>query len=138
MPIILDLKTNYIKRCVGIPGDEIKIENTAVFINNERLIDPPEMQFKYYLVTNEQINPRVFKKYDITDIIPGNGYYIVDTSPEVADKLKTLPFIREVTPYLREKDDAEMRIYPDGSKYPWNTDFYGPLKIPMEGVDSYN
>ncbi len=34
---------------------------------------------------------------------------------------------------MREKNEAEPRIYPNSSVYPWNTDFYGPINVPAKG-----
>src|SRR5688572_21976927 len=41
----VDLKTNYIKRCVGIPGDVLEIKNREVYANGKALNKPPQMQF---------------------------------------------------------------------------------------------
>ncbi|MCD4812556.1 signal peptidase I [bacterium] len=35
-----DLKTPYIKRCIGVPGDTIAIENKTVFVNGIALREP--------------------------------------------------------------------------------------------------
>lgn len=34
----IDKKSNYVKRCVGIPGDSLEIKNGYVFINGEQLV----------------------------------------------------------------------------------------------------
>jgi signal peptidase I len=44
-----DLKTNYIKRCVGLPGDNIEVRDLQVFINGEAIENPPQMQFSYLI-----------------------------------------------------------------------------------------
>ena len=36
----IDKKTNYVKRCVGIPGDSLQIKDGIVFINGKELILP--------------------------------------------------------------------------------------------------
>jgi len=130
----IDLKTNYIKRCIGTPGDTVQVIDKQVFVNGEKLVNPEKMEYKYFLLTNEIINDRVFEKYDITDINRGQGFYLVDTSPETAKELAELPFINEVRPFERKEGEPDPGIYPDASKYPWNADFYGPLWIPAKGV----
>ncbi|WP_317168207.1 signal peptidase I [Pontibacter pamirensis] len=42
-----DLKTYYIKRCVGVAGDSIAIQNTQVYINGKALENSEERQFSY-------------------------------------------------------------------------------------------
>ncbi len=127
----VDLKTNYIKRCVATPGDILKITETQVMVNDQPLDNPPKMQFKYYLLTEERINERVFERYDVTDYRQWQGYYTVDTTPEVASELEALPFIREVR--LMTTESAEQGIYPDFQAFPWNRDAYGPIQIPGKG-----
>jgi signal peptidase I len=129
----VDLKTNYIKRCVAIPGDVVEVRNMELFINGEPAYQPSGMQFKYLVQTNETINDRVFKKYDISEKYKVNGGYLIFTTPETAIELEQENFIRAVEVLTAEQGDAELRIYPDATKYPWNVDFYGPLEIPGEG-----
>ena len=45
----VDKKSNYVKRCVGVPGDKIEIVNGELFVNNNKLILPnrSKVQFSY-------------------------------------------------------------------------------------------
>lgn len=132
----IDLKTNYIKRCVGVPGDVLTVENTQVHINGEVFENPPEMQFRYFIFTKERINERIFKQNKISDYdrdLRGNGYYAFIT-PEDAEILRAMPFIDDVRILQRNEDDVEPRIFPDARVYPWNADFFGPLEIPGENT----
>lgn len=36
----IDISQNYIKRCMGVPGDRIKIVDKAVYLNNRKLEEP--------------------------------------------------------------------------------------------------
>ena len=47
----VDKRENYIKRCVGVPGDRLKIINSVLFINNKPAFIP-ENQNLQYIVTN--------------------------------------------------------------------------------------
>lgn len=44
----LDKKENYIKRCVGIPGDSLQIVDGVVYHNGEREAFVPKRQYIYY------------------------------------------------------------------------------------------
>lgn len=129
-----DLRTHYIKRCVGLPGDTITITDSQVYINGKAIDNPEGMQFQYYITTKNVINDRVFKEHEIREyrIIPNLGYYVM-TTPETAEKLKALPFIDNVQMGQEEEGKAEPRIFPDGGRFAWNKDFYGPLYIPKKG-----
>lgn len=43
----IDKKTNYVKRCVGIPGDSLQIKNGVVFINGKQLAFPERAKPQY-------------------------------------------------------------------------------------------
>ena len=53
----IDKKENYIKRCIGLPGDKIEIINGDLFIN-DKLEDFKEgmNQMKYFVRTRQNIN----------------------------------------------------------------------------------
>lgn len=129
----IDLKTNYIKRCVGTPGDNIQVINTQVYINGDPIENPPEMQFRYYLITNEFLNERVFRQYNISEYSRVQGGYIIMTTPDTAGILKNLAFISDVRIMSMPKDEVNPRIFPDATKFPWNEDFFGPVHIPAKG-----
>ena len=89
----VDLKTNYIKRCVAVAGDVIEVKDMQVYINNEPMDNPERMQFRYFVETPETINQRVFEKYDISEKYKVNGGYMVFTSPNTANELNSLQFM---------------------------------------------
>lgn len=146
----VDLKTNYIKRCVAIPGDTLRIIDRQVTINGKPSPNPPLMQYSYIVIANNEINERVLNKYKIYEddyqIVgrPGDGVvYQMYITQDLADELKKLNFIREVkiATYngtdgfgTRTEKNVESNIFPDARVFPWNGDFFGPLVIPAEGM----
>jgi signal peptidase I len=129
-----DLKTNYIKRAVGIPGDKIEVRDLQVYINNKPLENPPKMQYRYFLVTENTINDRIFRKYDISEYQSIQGGYVVLTTPETAKVLKELDFVKEMILTKRNPNEGDPRVFPNSSKFDWNEDFFGPLTVPKEGM----
>ena len=55
------------------------------------------------------------------------------TTPGTAENMKKLDFVQDVIMLNMGKDQVNPRIYPDASIFPWNEDFYGPLKVPGKG-----
>lgn len=136
-----DLKTNYIKRCIGIAGDSLLIRNKQVFINGKPAENPENMQTSYFLQTEGEVSDRVFYRYDITDFgyVPsqsGEGY-VVQLQPGTAEKLKGLDFIRK-TEELSDNNSHKYihsahSVFPSNPNYGWTQDNFGPLYIPREG-----
>ena len=131
----VDLKTNYIKRCVGLPGDTLEVRDGQVYVNRKALVNPPDMQFRYYVMTNEVLNDRIFKKNNITEVDRVHGGYFVMTNQKTADELKSYSFISDVKQMKMTRDQVRQDIYPQSPRFPWNEDFFGPLVIPSKGME---
>ncbi|NJN25423.1 MAG: signal peptidase I [Cyclobacteriaceae bacterium] len=131
----VDLKTNYIKRCVGTPGDSLKVVDTQVYINGVALENPEKMEFRHNIVTNQEIKDRVFNGYDITDYERTNYGYLAHMTPETAGEFEKLPFVEHVEILKMGADQVNPRVYPKNTQlFQWNEDFYGPIWIPKEGA----
>ncbi|MBL7856412.1 MAG: signal peptidase I [Cyclobacteriaceae bacterium] len=149
----VDLKTNYIKRCMGVPGDVLEIKNQQVYANGVATGVPPEMQFSYILTASSQINERNFDKlelgeedYQLTNRLPdGKVIYRLYITKEKYDALlKNKPaYIESVEPETRaDRND----VFPYSSYYDyqggtalnnnmrWSIDDFGPVWIPKEGA----
>jgi signal peptidase I len=137
----VDLKMNYIKRCVGTPGDKIEIRNRQVYYNGTALENHELMQFKYRVVAGDQINERIFEKYSLS---PEEDYffegldnnnqaiYAMHLTNETAAELKALPYIKSVD--IIPLDGDASRTFPSYPKLNWTGDNYGPLTIPSKGM----
>jgi signal peptidase I len=47
----VDRRENYVKRCVGMPGDTIEVRDNALFIDGKQQQDPKNMQLNYFVET---------------------------------------------------------------------------------------
>lgn len=134
----VDLKTNYIKRCIGISGDVLEIKDKEVFINNKVLESPEKMQTNFLISTKNgvKINERVFNTYNInlSEVREINsGVYSIHTSYETVEKLKKLNFVNEIVEVKYERGVESNRIFPIAEGYDWSLDNFGPIKIPQAG-----
>ncbi len=138
----VDLKTNYIKRCVAVSGDVLEVKNREVLVNGQPIPDPPGMQYSYLVSAKDEINQRNLSNLglDPDDYTfmgrpdESRAVYQMFLSKEKAMELKTIPYITAVEDDYRTHDGTDLRIYP-GSKYsPWNGDNYGPITIPKKGM----
>jgi signal peptidase I len=133
----IDKKENYIKRCIGIPGDSLQIKNSVVYINGKEMETPLHSEFPYQVKTDGSgFNKNTLDKMDIHEGGPTSdqGDFIFNLTKEGADKLKSLSNVRAVQPDINPEGNYEESIFPYESRYPWNIDNFGPLWIPKKGV----
>ena len=128
-----DLKTNYIKRCIGTPGDVVQVIDRQVYVNDAVYPDPPGVQYRYFIQTDQTINERIFEKFGVWEHNDTPDGSIVLCTPETAAAFEELPFVKSVKAAGATKDQVAPRIYPDAKVFAWNADFYGPLQVPAEG-----
>ncbi len=137
----VDLRTNYIKRCIGIPGDVIESRETNIYVNSKLFPNPEFMQKWYTLESTESINPKLFAKLGITDRSStsenGKIYYNITATEGAIKSLKDLDFIKNVYPDIIKPDDSltYFKSFPYDSKlFNWNRDNFGPLTVPRKGM----
>jgi len=146
-PHPVDLRSNYIKRCVAQPGDKLEVRNGQVYINGKAEINAIRMQGEYFVSTGNAVNElNVFKKNGITDYsqftetfndtVPGNDEfgYVVKMTADLALKLKEYDFVKRIEPVLMPKDMKEPQLFPASDQLQWNKDIYGPIVIPAKGM----
>ena len=145
----VDLKTNYIKRCVAIAGDTLHIRNRQVLDNSKALTNPPEMQYNYIVNSKTLISERNLMHFevgqeDINGITTQNDHveYNLSLSQSKVDKIKAEKLAYIISIELDEKNNSKGNVLPyyrnpvafDQSFNQWSIDDFGPLWIPKEGV----
>lgn len=58
----VDKRENYIKRCVGIPGDKLEVVDSKLIVNGDKISEFPNQNLKYYLYTNKQLDVTFMEK----------------------------------------------------------------------------
>ncbi len=130
----IDLKTYFIKRCIGLPGDSIEIDNSIIQVNGNKLVSTEGLQFRYNLSTNIVLDQDFFDKYKISEYYSVEDDYQVFTTEKTASKLRKIEGIYNVKKIIDEKDNPSVVIY----GYPetnWNADNFGPLIVPKKGMN---
>lgn len=133
----IDKKSNYVKRCTGIAGDEIQIIEGILHVNGKVLELPerakPQFSYKVAVDGKTSINfEYLLKELNITD----PAYQIAQDTvvfralpDENVARLKNVPGIKSVTRIISH--DTEKAIFPHNQN--WNVDNLGPIYIPEVG-----
>ena len=125
----VDKRENYIKRCVALPGDSIRIVDSELFVNGQPQQNIPEKQYCYTVRTSSPLTQYTFEKLGITEGSgSGNHYFLPLTDSDVEQLLK-MDNVLSVTRYT-----AEDEAFPHDARYPWTADNFGPLWIPQKGA----
>lgn len=132
----IDKESNYVKRCVGIPGDSLEIKNGYIYINGKQTVlpDRAKPQYFYKVVTDgQQLNAGFLNRYNITEGSFQGDFYILNLTDENAQRIKNNPLIKSVTKQIVPKGTFDSSVFPHSKYYDWSIDNYGPIYIPEAG-----
>ena len=65
----IDKKSNYVKRCVGVPGDSLAVINGYVHINGQQTVLPDRAmpQYDYMAYSKKGVSSKLLKELGVTD-----------------------------------------------------------------------
>ena len=134
----VDKRENFIKRCVGIPGDTLEVIHNQVFVNGSQQIIIPKIQYNYRVVTNgTKINSKILERLNVSNNdlqrAFNNGVYRLPLYDESAEELRKLPNVHEVVKEEIQAGFWDGSTFPFSDDYKWNRDNYGPIWIPVKG-----
>ena len=144
----VDRRENYVKRCVGTPGDSLKIVNNTIFTkmrveslelseaeSNEWKVEPfrEGVQLNYYVQTDGHIFGA--KYLDKLGISLADRIQIDATTwhfPLTQAMKEELEKNNHVLAMIVEPQERGGHVYPLGHNE-WTRDSYGPIYIPRKG-----
>ncbi|MCB9183749.1 MAG: signal peptidase I [Flavobacteriales bacterium] len=143
----VDKRENYIKRCIAVPGDSLRIEHGQVFVNGQAQPLASTGQYSHEFVLTQPFNPdRLKQMLDISasdlyqaQLQDGRFLAVIPCSPEVAEKLSKFESVvsmqRQDHPLGFYTDERYHHpIFPNTAGYDWTEDNFGPLWIPKKGA----
>jgi signal peptidase I len=131
----IDKRSNYVKRCVAIPGDSLEIKNGYIYINGERTVLPDRAKPQYYyrVVTNARLSEPTLDRYDVTEGRAFTDHYILNMTEANAARLSNNPVVTSISKEETPAGNYSRAIFPHDPRYPWSIDNYGPIYIPEQG-----
>jgi signal peptidase I len=131
----IDQRTYFVKRCIALPGDTLKVNNKDIFINNKSIPLPIEAGFQYKVETDgSNISDSILKQFNITEGGPISepDSWILTLTPQMAEELETMKFIKKIS-LIAHPFSAHDLIFPYDKNYKWSIDDFGPLVAPKAG-----
>ena len=128
-----DRRENYVKRCVGLPGQTLQIKNRIVYLDGKPNKEPDNVQYTYYIKLKEMIPEDLIKELGISqeDLVQLNQQGCMPLTQMAYKKLKAR---KDIVASIRINNDRIVGdIYPLNARYGWTRDNYGPVWIPQKG-----
>lgn len=138
----MDKTDNYIKRCVGVPGDLLEVKSGVLYINGQPGFQSPSSQTEYLVQTDgspinsefllTELGIDIDNPKDQVRFTSGQtDVFVINMTPAEAVKVKTLSNVKSVALY---SDNMVGQTFPNNEVlYPWTIDNFGPLRIPKKG-----
>ena len=129
-----DRRENYVKRCVGMPGQTLQIKNRIVYLDGKPNKEPDNVQYTYYVKLKDDLPDWLMQQLGISmeDLtsLNMNGYMpLTRHAAAVLSKRKDL-----VASISLNQDPVSDDLYPKNAYTGWTRDNYGPVWIPRKGA----
>ena len=135
----VDMREIYIKRCVGIAGDNIAVKDGVLYVNGKAADEPKYMSMLYYIKQhpNAQLSKEQAEELQLEGAqheMPYADYPALTLTKHAVKVLLDKHIADSIIPILYT--DANMfgtMLYPIGYHFGWTPDNYGPIHIPAKG-----
>ncbi len=133
----VDRKTHYIKRAVGMPGDDLAVHDKVLHVNGDPVPLKEGMQQEWIVYKQEKVVLPVARLRAIgvsdweTNAGSPNRVEMLMTS-DAAQQVESWPYVERVEPLIAPGDGRYSQdMYPAGRGY--TPDNYGPIHVPARG-----
>ena len=127
-----DRRENYVKRCVGLPGQTLQIKDCIIYLDGKANKEPDNVQYTYHVKLKERLDDDIMKELGITmeDLMSLNTLGYMPLTNHAKKELEAKGYTESITPNI---DADEWDIYPLNGNLHWTRDNYGPVWIPKKG-----
>ena len=128
-----DRRENYVKRCVGLPGQTLEIRNRMVYLDGKQNKEPDNVQYTYRMKRLANLPDELMRDLGISneDLMSLNQYGYMPLTQHAVDVLGARKDLVKNIELVTEANDKE--TYPLNGNMHWTRDNYGPVWIPKKG-----
>ena len=132
-----DRRENYVKRCVGLPGQTLQIKEKIVYLDGKPNKEPDNVQYTYFVKFKQTLPEALMVDLGITYEDVNNVCvrgYVVPMTHRAATELAKRTDIVEYVEMVTDEDNMDQgKTYPVSANTGWTRDNYGPVWIPAKG-----
>ena len=127
-----DRRENYVKRCVGLPGQTLQIKDHIIYLDGKANKEPDNVQYTYHLKLKQRLPDELMKELGITmeDMMSLNTLGYMPLTKQAVAELKNQGYAESIE---LNTEAEEWDIYPLNGNMHWTRDNYGPVWIPKKG-----
>jgi len=127
-----DRRENYVKRCVGLPGQTLQIKDHIIYLDGKANKEPDNVQYTYHLKLKQRLSDELMKELGITmeDMMSLNTLGYMPLTKQAVAELKNQGYAESIE---LNTEAEEWDIYPLNGNMHWTRDNYGPVWIPKKG-----
>jgi signal peptidase I len=131
----IDLKQEYVKRCIALAGDTMGILNGQVYVNHEKVVESENLFYNYTVIASQALDTMDLQHIglSIEQVAEDGLQYNFTMSEQQASALMKVKNVKSVGINFLKEDFYNSSVYPNSSFIKWNLDFFGPLYIPKKG-----
>lgn len=133
----VDHRENYVKRCIGLPGDVLMIRNREVYLNGKHQVTPVDAEFMYQVqgtgkpLPEDLVRQLGLSQEDLSGYQEGSKSFVLPlTNASLAELRKHKDLVVSISPVQMSADPD---LFPQNLNTHWTVDNYGPLWIPAKG-----
>ncbi len=129
----VDRRENYVKRCVGLPGQTLQIKDKVMYLDGKVNPDAENVQFKYHVDLKNNYLPEDLchdlglSKEDVDDLYQFGTIPLTKAAKAALEKQTV--YVNSITPV---EDKETGMLYPQNAHTGWTQDNYGPIWIPKK------
>ncbi len=132
----VDMRENYVKRCVGLPGQTLQIKDRIVYLDGEANKEPDNVQYRYYVRVKQAISPDLAHELGIS--LEDLSYYMPEAKTYCLPLTKATKYAlaarKNLVEAIQDVVEEPGGLYPLDKATGWSADNYGPLWIPKKGA----
>ncbi len=127
-----DRRENYVKRCVGLPGQTLQIKDRIIYLDGKANKEPDNVQYTYHVKLKQRLPDELMKELGITmeDLMSLNTLGYMPLTKLAVAELKKQGYAESIE---LNRETEEWDIYPLNGNMHWTRDNYGPVWIPKKG-----
>jgi len=146
-----DRRENYVKRCVGLPGQTLEIKDHIIYLDGKPNKEPDNVQYAHRVRFKQGafLSDEFMKENGITceDLGYSDGTNRAEDGVRVSGEVSAMPLTKQAKAALERSGLVEsielntdplpgdwVKLYPHNGNTHWTRDNYGPIWIPKKGA----